>query len=241
MAVNAPLHRTRPITGLLSLWHSSIGKKFVMAISGIILFGYVVVHLWGNLKVFQGPAVLNSWGVFLRVFGDPLFASEQVLWLVRVFLLAALILLVTSAYQLSRQDYLGRPIRYATWKSMESTYASRTMRWGGIFIFLFIVFHVLDLTTGTLHPTTYGHFEEGDIYANVVGSFRVWYVALIYVAAVIVLGLHLFHGVWSAFQTLGLNSSRSNRLLRNVAIFFSVALTIGNIAIPVAVLAGFVR
>jgi succinate dehydrogenase / fumarate reductase cytochrome b subunit len=115
------------------------------------------------------------------------------------------------------------------------------MRWGGIFILLFIIFHILDLTTGTLHPTAFGAFEEGNIYANVVGSFRVWYVALVYIAAVLALGLHLYHGVWSTFQTLGLNSSRTNALWRNVAIVVSVVLTIGNIAIPAAVLTGIVR
>jgi succinate dehydrogenase / fumarate reductase cytochrome b subunit len=145
---------------------------------------------------------------------------------------------VTAAYQLSRQDYAGRPVRYAVRKNLESTFSSRTMRWGGVFILLFIVYHVLDLTTGTLHP---GRFEEGNIYGNVVGSFQVWYVALIYIAAVTALGLHLYHGVWSMFQTLGLNSSRSDRLWRNLGIFFSVVLTLGNVAIPVAVLTGVVR
>jgi succinate dehydrogenase / fumarate reductase cytochrome b subunit len=236
--INASLHRSRPITGLLSLWNSSVGKKFVMAITGFILFGYVVLHLWGNLRVFYGPEALNEWGAFLRVAGDPLFRSEQLLWIVRAFLLAALILHVTAAYQLSRQDYAGRPVRYAVRKNLESTFASRTMRWGGVFILLFIVYHILDLTTGTLHP---GQFEEGNIYGNVVGSFRVWYVALIYIAAVTALGLHLYHGVWSMFQTLGLNSSRSDRLWRNLGIVFSVVLTLGNIAIPVAVLTGVVR
>src|SRR5262249_51630124 len=151
------------------------------------------------------------------------------------------ILHVTAAYQLSRQDFAGRPVGYAVKKNLESTYASLSMRWGGIVILLFLVFHILDLTTGTLHPTVYGPFREGAIYANVLGRFRVWYVALIYVVAVAALGLHLYHGIWSAFQTLGLNSSRSDRLWRNVATALAVVLTVGNIAIPLSVLTGVVR
>jgi succinate dehydrogenase / fumarate reductase cytochrome b subunit len=239
--IDASLRRTRPVTGLIAFWHTSVGKKFVMAVTGIILFGYVVLHLWGNLRVFAGPQALNNWGVFLRVVGDPFFTYSMVLWIVRAILLAALILHVVAAYQLSRQDFAGRPVAYAVRKNLESTYASRTMRWGGVFIFLFVIYHVLDLTTGTLHPTVYGPFREGDIYGNVLGSFRVWYVAVIYVAAVSALGLHLTHGIWSMFQTLGLNSSRSDRFWRNLATVFALVLTLGNIAIPLSVLAGIVR
>jgi succinate dehydrogenase / fumarate reductase cytochrome b subunit len=111
------------------------------------------------------------------------------------------------------------------------------MIWGGIFILLFVIYHVLDFTFGTVNP----NFEEGNIYHNIVSSFRLWPVALFYIAAMIAVGLHLFHGVWSMFQTLGLNTARSNRLLRNVATFFALALTVGNISIPVAVLTGLVR
>lgn len=233
--------RFRPITGLVALWESTIGKKFVMAITGIILFGYVVLHLWGNLKIFDGAKTINNWGVFLRVFGDPVFARSQVLWLIRVFLGVCLLLHIVAAYQLTRRDWASRPIGYAKWKSQESTYASRTMRWGGIFILLFIIYHMLDLTTGTLHPSNYGAFQEGQIYSNLVGDFRNWFIALIYVLAVSVLGLHLFHGIWSFFQTLGLNNSRSNRMWRNLATIVAVVLTIGNIAIPVSVLTGIIK
>lgn len=238
---NSTVSVQRPIAGLRSLWDSSIGKKFVMAITGIVLFGYVVLHLWGNLKIFAGPETINDWGVFLRVFGDPVFAGEQVLWIIRAFLLACLVLHIVAAYQLTRRDWASRPAGYATWKSqgvpgISSTYASRTMRLTGVVILLFIIYHVLDLTTGTLHPSNYAPFEHGEIYSNVIGDFRNWYVALIYVVAVSLLGLHLYHGIWSAFQTLGLNTARANRLWRNAALIVAVVLTIGNIAIPVAVL-----
>jgi len=239
--INASVRRARPIDGLLSLWSSSVGKKYVMAVTGFILFLYIIVHLWGNLRVFYGPDALNQWGVFLRVVGDPFFRREQLLWIVRIILLVALLLHVTAAYQLSRRDFVGRPVAYAMRKNLESTFASRTMRWGGVFILLFIIYHILDLTTGTLHPATYAPFQDGNIYGNVVGGFRVWYVSLVYIAAVVALGLHLSHGVWSMFQTMGWNSSRADHLWRNVALFVAIVLTFGNIAIPVAVLTGVVR
>jgi succinate dehydrogenase / fumarate reductase, cytochrome b subunit len=231
--------RSRPITGVLTVYNSSVGKKYVMAITGILLFGYVVLHLWGNLKIFLGPAEINGWGVFLRVFGAPVFTSQTVLWIVRLVLLAALILHVTAAYQLTRQDLDGRRRGYAVKKNIESTIASRTMRWGGVAILLFIVFHVLNMTTGTIHPG--GVFEEGNDYHNLVFTFRVWYMSLIYIVAVIALGLHVWHGVWSLCQTLGWNSSRSVKTWHFLAAAFAIVLTLGNIAIPVAVLAGIVH
>ena len=235
----------RPVTGVLSLWDSSIGKKFVMAITGIVLFGYVVLHLWGNLKIFAGPESINDWGSFLRVFGSPVFANEWVLWLIRIFLGTCLVLHIVAAIQLTIRDRASRPTGYAEWKSqglrgISSTYASRTMRWTGIVVLLFIIYHVLDLTTGTLHPDNYAPFHHGDIYSNVIGDFKNWYVALIYIIAVSLLGLHLYHGIWSFFQTLGWNNTRSNRLIRNAALVVALALTIGNIAIPVAVFTGII-
>jgi succinate dehydrogenase / fumarate reductase cytochrome b subunit len=237
--ITTSVARNRPITGILSVYNSSVGKKYVMAITGIVLFGYVILHLWGNLKIFLGPAELNGWAVFLRVFGEPVFTAQSVLCAVRLVLLAALILHITSAYQLTRQDWDGRPQRYAVRKNVESTVASRTMRWGGVALLLFIIFHVLNFTTGTIHPG--GTFEEGNDYHNVIFSFRVWYMSLIYILAVLALGLHVWHGVWSLFQTLGWNTSRSTRLWRFAAVLFALVLTLGNIAIPVAVLTGIVH
>jgi succinate dehydrogenase / fumarate reductase cytochrome b subunit len=237
--ITTSVARYRPITGILSVYNSSVGKKYVMAITGIVLFGYVILHLWGNLKIFLGPAELNGWAVFLRVFGEPVFTAQTVLWIVRLILLAALILHISSAYQLTRQDWDGRPQRYAVRKNVESTFASRTMRWGGVALLLFIIFHVLNFTTGTIHPG--GTFVEGNDYHNVIFSFRVWYMSLIYIVAVLALGLHVWHGVWSLFQTLGWNTSRSTRLWRFAAVLFALVLTLGNIAIPVAVLTGIVH
>lgn len=232
----ATLVRTRPLTGLLSLWNSTVGKKYVMAVSGFILWGYVVLHLWGNLRIYVSPQALNNWGVFLRVFGAPAFEYEQVLWIVRAILAVALVLHVLSAFQLWRRDVAARPVGYAEKKNLESTYASRTMRWGGIIILLFIIYHVLDLTTGTVHA---GTFREGQIYSNVLSGFQHWYVSAIYIVAVTALGFHLYHGIWSMFQTLGWNGPRWNAFWRGVAAVVSFLLTVGNISIPVLVLAGY--
>jgi succinate dehydrogenase / fumarate reductase, cytochrome b subunit len=235
--INASLARSRPITGLTSLWRSTIGKKYVMAITGLIWFGYLVVHLWGNLKIYGGPQPLNAYGGFLRTVGDPFFGNSQVLWLARIILIPAFVIHIWAAVQLTERDRASRPRSYAMRKNLESTIASRTMIYGGLFILLFVIYHVLDLTFGTVNPS----FEEGNIYHNVVASFRVWPVALFYVLAMLAVGLHLFHGVWSLFQTLGWNTARANRLIRNFATFCAVLLTVGNISIPVAVLTGVVK
>jgi succinate dehydrogenase / fumarate reductase cytochrome b subunit len=235
--INASLARSRPISGLASLWHSTVGKKYVMAVTGLIWFGYLIVHLWGNLKIYAGPQFLNDYGGFLRTVGDPLFGFSQLLWLARIILIPAFIVHILAAVQLKTRDNASRPRGYAMRRNLESTWASRTMIWGGLFILLFVIYHVLDFTFGTVNPS----FEEGNIYHNVVASFRLWPVALFYVLAMIAVGMHLWHGIWSMFQTLGLNTARSNRLIRNVATFFAMLLTIGNISIPLAVLAGFVR
>src|ERR671937_2829189 len=183
--INATLARSRPITGLTSLWHSTIGKKYVMAITGLIWFGYLIVHLWGNLKIYAGPQFLNDYGGFLRTVGEPLFGESQLLWLARLILIPAFVLHIAAAIQLKTRDMASRPHGYAVRRNLESTIASRTMIWGGVFILLFVIYHVLDFTFGSVNPS----FEEGNIYHNVVASFRVWPVAVFYVLAMIAVGL----------------------------------------------------
>ena len=234
--IDASLARSRPITGLTSLWRSTVGKKYVMAITGLIWFGYLIVHLWGNLKIYAGPPFLNEYGGFLRTVGEPFFGAQQLLWLARIILIPAFVLHVWAAIQLKTRDQRSRPRGYSVRQNLESTFASRTMIWGGLFILLFLIYHLLDFTFGTVNPS----YQEGNIYHNVVASFRLWPVALFYILAMIAVGLHLFHGIWSMFQTLGWNTARSNRLIRNVATFFALLLTIGNISIPLAVLLGLV-
>jgi succinate dehydrogenase / fumarate reductase, cytochrome b subunit len=233
---NARMAKNTPITGLTSLWRSSIGKKFVMAVTGLIWFGYLIAHLWGNLKIYAGPVYLNEYGAFLRTVGGPLFGPSQLLWVARMVLIPAFAIHILAAVQIKQRDLASRPRRYSRRRNLESTIASRTMLWGGLFILLFVIYHVLDFTFGTVNPS----YEEGNIYHNVVASFRSLPVAVFYVLAMLAVGLHLFHGIWSMFQTLGLNTRRSNRIIRNLATIFSLALTVGNISIPIAVLFGAV-
>jgi succinate dehydrogenase / fumarate reductase cytochrome b subunit len=235
--INASLARSRPITGLTSLWQSTIGKKYVMAVTGLIWFGYLILHLWGNIKIYAGPEFLNEYGGFLRSVGEPFFGASQLLWLARIILIPAFVLHVWAAVQLTARDASSRPRGYSMRRNLESSFASRTMIWGGVFIFLFLIYHLLDFTFGTVNPS----YEEGNIYHNVVASFHVLPVAVLYILAMVAVGLHLFHGIWSTFQTLGWNTARSTRLVRNVATFVAVLLTIGNISIPVSVLVGIVK
>jgi succinate dehydrogenase / fumarate reductase cytochrome b subunit len=229
--------RARPITSLSLLWRSTIGKKYVMAISGLIWFGYLIVHLWGNLKIYAGPQYLNDYGAFLRTVGEPFFGYAQLLWLARLVLIPAFIIHVWAAVQLTTRDRASRPQRYSVRKNLESTFASRTMIWGGLFILLFVIYHLLDFTFGAVNPS----YEEGNIYHNVVASFSVLPVVVFYELALLAVGFHLFHGIWSTFQTLGWNTPRSRQTVRNVAAACAVLLTLGNMSIPLAVLLGFVK
>lgn len=232
-----PVARSRPITGLLSLWGSTIGKKYVMAISGLIWFGYLIVHLWGNLNIYAGPVFLNTYGDWLRIVGEPFLGYSQFLWLARIILIPAFVVHVWAAVQLTSRDRASRPQRYSMRKNVESTFASRTMIYGGLFVLLFLIYHLLDFTFGTLNPS----YVTGDTYHNVVASFQRWPVVLFYELAMIAVGLHLFHGIWSTFQTLGWNTARVTHGVRNLATFFAVLLTVGNMSIPLAVFTGFIK
>jgi succinate dehydrogenase / fumarate reductase cytochrome b subunit len=235
--IDASVARSRPINGLASLWRSTIGKKYVMAISGLIWFGYLILHLWGNLKIFAGPLFLNDYAAALRTVGEPFFGYSQLLWLARIILIPAFIVHVWAAISLTTRDTASRPQRYSVRKNLSSTIASRTMIYGGVFILLFVIYHLLDFTFGTVNPS----YEEGNIYHNIVASFSIPVVAFFYILAMIAVGLHLWHGIWSLFQTLGWNGARSNRLIRNFATLAAILLTLGNISIPLAVQAGVIR
>lgn len=217
------------MSGLISLYRSTVGKKYVMAVTGIIGFGYVVLHMLGNLQVFLGPAQLNAYAHLLK-------ASGLVLWTARSILLAAVILHIVSAYQLWRISARSRPIGYARWVPVGSDYASRTMRWTGPILLLFIIFHILDLTTGNVHPG----FQESDVYQNVIASFRLWYVSGFYILAMLALSFHMYHGVWSMFQSLGVNHPKYNGFIRGFATVITLLVVIGFISIPVAVLTGII-
>lgn len=235
--------RTRSYVGILGLWHSTIGKKWVMAVSGFILWAFVIVHMIGNLKIYMGAEDLNAYAAFLRVVGVPLLLDEQALWMMRAVLLVSAVLHIVSAVQLTQRDRASRPVGYRMRKDVRASLASRTMLLGGVIIAFFIVIHLFNFTTGlvsqnlALHP----NFIPGDVYRNVVTAFQNPLISIFYVVAMLALGLHLWHGVWSAFQTLGLNSRRSERFWRNFASVFAVILVLGNASIPIAVLLGLVK
>jgi succinate dehydrogenase / fumarate reductase, cytochrome b subunit len=220
----------------VTLYRSTIGKKVIMALSGFILVGFVIVHLAGNLKAYTGAEHFNEYGHFLREVGAPVLPQESLLWVVRLVLLAAVGLHIWAATSLTIQDRASRPQRYAYHRKQQATYASLTMRWGGVIILLFIVYHILHFTVGTVHPD----FIPGDAYHNFVVGFRVWYVSLFYILAMIALGFHLYHGVWSMFQTMGWNNRVWNGVLRGVAIAVALVIALGNISLPIAVMAGII-
>ncbi|SFM50872.1 succinate dehydrogenase subunit C [Streptomyces sp. cf124] len=219
-----------------SVWDSSLGKKTVMAVSGLIMLAYLVVHMLGNLKIFFGSDEFNGYAHWLRTLGEPFLHHEWALWIVRVVLVAAVVAHATAAYQLSRRDIKARPTPYAH-RKRRASYATRTMRWGGVILGLFIVWHILDLTTGTVHP---GGFQAGHPYQNVIDTFSTWYGNVVYIVAVLALGLHIRHGFWSAAQTLGAGSRTRDRALRATANVLALLLTVGFVSVPVAVMTGVV-
>ena len=215
-----------------AFWGSTVGKKAVMSASGLLMVGFVVVHMAGNLQIFEGAARINAYSHFLH------HTINELLWLLRVLLLVAVVLHVTAAVQLTLRDRAARPVGYARQTPQAATVASRSMRWGGVALALFIVFHLLHLTTGTIEPVP---FAPGDVYANMVGGFRIWWVTLIYVLAMIALGLHIFHGAWSSIRTLGLSRPRSAPRRRPIAAAIAVLLWAGFSLVPLAIYFGWVR
>jgi succinate dehydrogenase / fumarate reductase cytochrome b subunit len=183
----------------------------------------------GNLQVFEGPEKLNAYAALLK-------SNIGLLWTARSILIAAVILHIFAAYQLARTSQKSRPVGYKRWRAVGSDFASRTMRWTGALIALFIAYHLLHLTIGTVHPD----FVEADVYHNVITGFRVWYVSVVYIAAMLMLALHLYHGVWSMCESLGFNYPKYNHLIRALATILTVIVVAGFIAIPAAVLLGFI-
>ncbi|MET7717904.1 succinate dehydrogenase [Streptomyces sp. NPDC005407] len=218
-----------------TFWGSTVGKKAVMAVSGLIMLGYLVAHVMGNLKVFFGPGEFNAYGHWLRTMGEPVLHYEWALWIVRVVLLAAVVGHAVSAYQLSRRDIKARPTPYAH-KRRRASYATRTMRWGGIIVALFIVWHLLDLTTLTVNENA----QPGHPYENVVATFSTWYGNVIYIVAMLAVGLHIRHGFFSAAQTLGVGNATRDRTLKALANILALVLTAGFVSVPVAVMTGVV-
>lgn len=223
---------------LFSLYRSDLGKKAVMAVTGVMLFGFVLVHMLGNLKLYQGPEKLNAYAEWLREVGSPVLPHSGLLWIARVVLLVAVILHVTAATQLTLRSLRARSQDYHQRVAIQSTYAARTMRWGGVLIALYVFYHLAHLTWGTAHPT----FVAGDVYGNVVKGFQIWWVSAVYMVAQVALGFHLYHGLWSLFQTLGWwRPDGEKDWRRQFSLVFAWVVTLGNLSFPLAVLAGVVQ
>jgi succinate dehydrogenase / fumarate reductase cytochrome b subunit len=223
---------------VLSLWDSTVGKKIAMAVTGTILILFVFGHMLGNLKVYQGPEAFNHYAEGLRTFGAPFLGNSQLLWIIRLVLLAAVLIHIVAAYQLTMRSRAARRHAYKQWDSgLVFSYASRTMKWGGIIILLFVVYHLMHFTFGNVHPD----FVHGDAYHNFVVGFRSLPVSLAYIAAMVPLGFHLYHGFWSMLQTLGANNEKYNYLRRPLAAVLALLIVGVNVSFPVAVLTGIVR
>jgi succinate dehydrogenase / fumarate reductase, cytochrome b subunit len=221
---------------------STVALKALMAVTGLILIGYLLAHMYGNLKVFAGPAAFNEYAHHLRTLGEPILPYSGVLWIIRVILLVSIFAHMYAAFTLwSRaRKARGGVRRYHSNKArlgVQRTYASFTLRWGGVVIVLFVIYHLLHLTWNVIHPGG----AAATPYDRVVNGFQIWSVVLGYTIAVIAVGLHVRHGTWSALTTLGANTSSLARQRLN-AIAYAVAglLTIGFLLPPFAILFGFV-
>ena len=228
---------------LLDLYSTAVGKKYAMAISGVALMGFVLFHMIGNLKMYFGAADLNEYAEFLKKLLYPLAPKESVLWILRFGLLAMLALHLHAAWSLTVLNRHARPVKYQSARDyQEASLASRSMRISGIVVALFIVWHLLDLTFGVVNTIgTDGQFVRAEVYANVVRSFERWPVAIFYIVANLLLGLHLSHGAWSIFQSLGWNNPRFNSWRTAFARGFAAVVVVGNVSFPVAVLVGIVK
>lgn len=227
---------------LLDLYSTAVGKKYVMAITGLLLLGFVVVHMIGNLKLYQGETTagvyaMDTYAIWLKELLYPAAPKSAVLWLFRVGLIVAVLLHIHAAYGLTIMNRKARSVRYQSSRDYEiANFASRTMRWTGIIVALFVVWHLADFTFGWVNPD----FVQGEVHRSVVASFNQVPVAIFYIVANIALGIHLFHGIWSLFQSMGWNNPRFNAWRRPLATGIATVIVVGNVSFPIAVLAGVI-
>jgi succinate dehydrogenase / fumarate reductase, cytochrome b subunit len=217
-------------------WGTSVGKKSVIAVTGIVFLLYVIAHMIGNLKVFTGRESFNHYSEWIRTIGEPAVPAQTTLTIIRVVLVVAVVAHFWAAVSLWRQAKRARPQAYVTKKSVAQSYASRTMRWGGVIVLLFIIWHILDLTVGAVNPDG----ADSTPYDRLVASFQNPFITAFYVLALVLLGMHLRHGIWSATQTLGQSNRRRERTVNAFALVFSTALIAGFLIVPFSVLFGLV-
>jgi len=224
---------------VVRFYEAPIGKKAVMAITGVLLFGYVVAHLLGNLQIYSSdPDQINRYAAFLH---NP--ANAGLLWGARVVLLAAVVLHIVSSIQLWNLKREARPVAYVKKDDAATSYASRTMMWSGPIVAAFVIFHVLHLTVGSVVPLQDINSDPTtpDVRMNVITGFQNPAIAGFYILAMILLCMHLYHGLWSMFQSLGISHPRYTPKLKRGAAIFAIAIAIGNCSIPIAVMTGLLR
>jgi len=228
-----------------SFYGTTLGKKAVMAVSGIVFWGFVLAHMIGNLKVFLGADAFDHYADWLRNVGYPGLPHSGALWIARIVIIAALVLHVHAAWALTWVNRRARRHPYEKREIQDAGIASRTMRWSGVALLLFVIYHILHFTTGQAHHDFRAPVETADglhhfAYHNVTSAFHIGWVALIYGVAMVLLGMHLYHGLWSMFQSLGWNHPRYNRWRRVFAVTFAVVISLGFILVPLAVWSGLV-
>jgi succinate dehydrogenase / fumarate reductase, cytochrome b subunit len=225
--------RKAPKTGKFS---NSVVKKAVMAISGIIMILFLVAHMIGNLHAFQGADEFNEYSHWIRTIGEPAVPEQTTLWIIRLVLLAAVVAHFWAAFSLWAQARRARPVPYATKKRVQQSFASRTVRWGGVIILLFIIWHILDLTFGAVNPAG----TDSTPYERLVASFENIPITLFYVVAVVLLGWHLRHGIFAATQTLGQTNKRRERTVNGIAYVVATVLTVGFLLVPLSITFGLI-
>jgi succinate dehydrogenase / fumarate reductase cytochrome b subunit len=240
------LERKKRKPFLLDLYSTAVGKKYVMAITGLIGIGFVLVHMIGNLKAFLGLVDhdgalvydIDLYGEFLRELLVPIVPRTYALWGLRILLIVALALHLHASYSLTVMNRRARPVRYQSHRDyVAANFASRSMRWTGIIVLLLLAWHLADFTWGWVNPD----FVRGAVYRNLDASLSRLPVAILYIVANIALGIHLFHGVWSLFQSMGWNNPRFNRWRRGLAVAIATVIVVGNVSFPIAVQAGIIE
>lgn len=227
-----PQATRRPLPWPLAFYRTAVGKKWVMAITGIVMMGFVFAHMAGNLHLFQGEEELNHYGASLRTIGGGLLPREFALWGLRLILLLALAIHLHATWTLTQMNRRSRPVRYQAGRNYQAAnFASRFMRWSGVFLLVYIIYHLLDLTIGWVNPD----YQRDEPYHNLIASLQNPFVAAFYIVAMLFLGIHLYHGAWSFFQSLGINNPRINAARRTFGTAFAAIVTLGFMIVPIVI------